>query len=161
MTPFDKFRSLSLSLSSLLFSTVDIRGGPQDKLNHASTTCASTTRYTHPCLAAVVAVRCACNGHRGKINCCPRAFNHGLHLFISTFLPLPETKSSRGLPSLFFPLLSPRSRTPNLMKNHPPLTPKKTLPFATSVYRINGYFFNYSIEIRRFSSSKSHFQEGR
>lgn len=93
VTPFDKFRSLFLSLS-LLFSTVDIRS----RARRTNSTM-RLLRVYYPIYAPVSGRcgGCACNGHRGKINCCPRAFNHGLDLFISTFLPLPRPKVSRGL----------------------------------------------------------------
>ena len=128
-------RSLLFSLFSFLLSfslspsAVDIRASPRDKLNHASTrlpaTCTRDTRsLVRSCTRVCVCARArVCNGHGGKINCCPRAFNHELDLFIST----SPTKSSRVYPRIFSITRPLRRRTPGpagLMKNH--LLPKET-----------------------------------
>lgn len=114
---------------------------------------------------APVSGRCGgCNGHRGKINCCPRAFNHGLDLFISTFSTPSSTKSFTGFiyPRYFFHY-TPRPRTPNLMKNHLlPLYlqenhhPLLQHPFIELTDILFQLLFRQTV---RFSSSKSHFQE--
>lgn len=121
MTRFDKFRSLSLSLfSPLLFSTVDIRS----RARRTNSTM-RLLRVYHPIRNRRVSgcACCACNGHRGKINCCLRAFNHGLDLFISTstYFPLPSDEKFTGFTLAIFSITSSpslRPRTPNLMKNH-------------------------------------------
>lgn len=145
MTRFDKFRSLSLSLfSPLLFSTVDIRS----RARRTNSTM-RLLRVYHPIRNRRVSgcACCACNGHRGKINCCPRAFNHGLDLFISTstFLPLPSDEKFTGFTLAIFSITSSpslRPRTPNLMKNHsstpgkPPSIFRKGTIVSARSYRI-------------------------
>lgn len=89
---------------------------------------------------------CACNGHRGKINCCPRAFNHGLDLFISTstFFPLPSDEKFTGFTLAIFSITSSpslRPRTPNLMKNHSS-TPRK----SPSIFREGTIARSYRIK---------------
>lgn len=147
MTRFDKFRSLSLSLfSPLLSSTVDIRS----RARRTNSTM-RLLRVYHPIRNRRVSgcACCACNGHRGKINCCPRAFNHGLDLFISTSTYLPPPPLRRKVhgvyPRYFFHYflpLPPRPRTPNLMKNHsstpgkPPSIFRKGTIVSARSYRI-------------------------
>lgn len=64
---------------------------------------------------------CACNGHRGKINCCLRAFNHGLDLFISTSTYLPPPPLRRKVhgvyPRYFFHYFLPLPPAKNTESN--------------------------------------------